>query len=498
MPEHVRERYEQIGRRRIILLLWVGVLLLTVAIGAAVITLSAITRDTEAVQNTLERQGAIDRLATFNEQIAAGRRGFLLQPDPTFAKVVREASSDYEAEQADLKEKIKSPEQRQRLDRVSRLNAERTIIIDSMFADPQAAFAEARERDFSQDRSVLITQEIRSISEQMSDIEEGELSLRNQAQLQSLIRFYLVGGLAIVLLLGTMLSAVMIVMRYNRELNAAQVGLRQANLGLEEAVQRRTGELVRANHEIQRFAYIVSHDLRSPLVNVLGFTAELDEARKAIHAHLSAVYEARPELRDEQAWLAVDEDLPEALGFIRTSTEKMDRLINSILELSRQGRRNLAPQQLDMDEVVTSVVASLHQRVENAGAQITVADLPDVESDRMAVEQILQNLIENAIKYLNPQRRGEIVIEGERSGPMVHIDVVDNGRGIAPDDHERIFDLFRRAGPQDQQGEGIGLANVRALAYRLGGNVTVQSQLDEGSRFRLSLPRKFVAQEALT
>ena len=73
--------------------------------------------------------------------------------------------------------------------------------------------------------------------------------------------------------------------------------------------------------------------------------------------------------------------------------------------------------------------------------------------------------------------------------------MVDNGRGIAPVDHERIFDLFRRAGTQDQAGEGIGLANVRALAYRLGGTVSVESQLDEGARFTLSLPETFSAAE---
>ena len=123
--------------------------------------------------------------------------------------------------------------------------------------------------------------------------------------------------------------------------------------------------------------------------------------------------------------------------------------------------------------------------------------IPDLESDRIAVEQILQNLIENAIKYLKPGRPGEIVVEGSKAVGTVRIDVIDNGRGIAAEDQERIFELFRRAGTQDQEGEGLGLANVRALAYRLGGTIEVESELDQGSRFRLSLPANFVAQEAL-
>ena len=260
----------------------------------------------------------------------------------------------------------------------------------------------------------------------------------------------------------------------------------------EAAVARRTVELRRANQEIQRFAYIVSHDLRSPLVNVLGFTAELDAARKVIREFLEKTFERHPALKDESAWLAVDEDVPEALGFIRTSTEKMDRLINSILELSRQGRRPLKPEPLDLTEVTENVVATLHQRAQDAGATITVDEgMPTLDSDRIAVEQMLSNLIENAIKYLSPNRPGEIAIGGRRNGPMIEIDVTDNGRGISPADHRRIFELFRRSGAQDRPGEGIGLANVRALAYRLGGTVDVKSELDAGSRFRLSLPAKF-------
>lgn len=498
MPDTVRQRYEKFGRRRVLALLGVGLTLLVIAISAAIITLGSISENTDAVEGTLQRQAAVDSLAKYNEQIAAGRRGFLLQPDPEFARVVREASTDFETEQARLEDTLTSREQLDRLEEIRSLNAERTVIIDAMFADPDTAFAEARRLDFNADSGVLITQDIRQVVEEMSAFESDDLERRNRAQLDSLIQFYVVGGIAFLLLLGVLVTAVSVVLRYNRELAAAQTSLHEANRGLEAAVQRRTAELVRANEEIQRFAYIVSHDLRSPLVNVLGFTSELDEARKTIRSHLETLYEEQPQLRDEEAWLAVDEDLPEALGFIRTSTEKMDRLINSILELSRQGRRKLQPEQLNMEELTGNIVASLYQRAEDAGASVTVKSIPDLESDRIAVEQILQNLVENAIKYQSPDRAGEIIIEGSKAVGTVRIDVIDNGRGIAPEDHERIFDLFRRAGTQDQQGEGLGLANVRALAYRLGGTIEVESELDQGSRFRLSLPAKFVAQEAVT
>ena len=140
MPDKVRQRYEKIGRRRVLALLGVGLTLLIIAITAAIITMASISTDTEAVERTLQRQAIIDSLATSNEQIAAGRRGFLLQPDPAFTRTVREASSDFEAEQARLSDLLGSQAQQDRLEEISSLNGDRTVIIDAMFANPTKAF----------------------------------------------------------------------------------------------------------------------------------------------------------------------------------------------------------------------------------------------------------------------------------------------------------------------------------------------------------------------
>ncbi|MEL0251039.1 MAG: ATP-binding protein, partial [Novosphingobium sp.] len=132
-------------------------------------------------------------------------------------------------------------------------------------------------------------------------------------------------------------------------------------------------------------------------------------------------------------------------------------------------------------------------RIDETGTTIEIGALPRIETDRLAVEQILSNLIENALKYLQPGRPGVIRIDGNVSHGRANINVRDNGRGIDARDHERIFDLFRRSGTQDQPGEGIGLAHVRALAYRLGGLIEVTSETGVGSTFTLSLPLKFQA-----
>jgi signal transduction histidine kinase len=169
----------------------------------------------------------------------------------------------------------------------------------------------------------------------------------------------------------------------------------------------------------------------------------------------------------------------------------MDRLINAILKLSREGRRVIVPEPLDLGSMVDTIGASLTQRLDHRGATLAIEHpLPAIVSDRLAIEQILSNLIENAVKYLSPDRAGQIVVRGQRDGQRVMIEVEDNGRGIAASDHQRVFDLFRRSGNQDQPGEGIGLAHVRALAYRLGGVIEMASELGRGTTFRLNLPAK--------
>src|SRR5206468_4477585 len=133
-----------------------------------------------------------------------------------------------------------------------------------------------------------------------------------------------------------------------------------------------------------------------------------------------------------------------------------------------------------------------HQASE-ANAQIRLGALPNIVSDRLALEQIFSNLIDNALKYLKPGVPGEITIRGRTKLGFVIFEISDNGRGIDPKDHQRIFELFRRAGPQDKQGQGIGLAHVRALVRRLGGTISVVSELDSGTTFTITLPATWSA-----
>lgn len=241
-------------------------------------------------------------------------------------------------------------------------------------------------------------------------------------------------------------------------------------------------ELRESNEEIQRYAYIVSHDLRAPLVNVMGFTSELEAVRQ----------ELTTLLRDHPQGARIDEDITEALSFIQAAIVKMERLIAAILKLSREGRRQFAPEAIAMTPLIRGIADAQRHQADRKGATVRVAaDLPAIIADRLAIEQIFGNLIDNALKYLDPARPGRVeVTAAPAPGDRIRFAVSDNGRGIAPQDHGRIFELFRRSGAQDQPGEGIGLASVKTLVRALGGRIEVSSQPGTGTTFVVTLPRE--------
>jgi len=330
------------------------------------------------------------------------------------------------------------------------------------------------------------------IRETLAGIEDRSLA-RLEARRQGLdaaaTALLLGATAAFTLIVLVAIGSVVLAFRYARDLEQARAALEAANAGLEERVTERTAALEAANEEVQRFAYIVSHDLRAPLVNVMGFTAELESAVASLKEMLATIEASAPELVTAAAKEAAEMDIPEAIGFIRSSTERMDRLINAILRLSREGRRSLVPERLRMDELIGNIAATVHHQLEEAGAEIRIEGrLPELVTDRIAAEQIFGNLIDNAVKYLDPDRPGRILVRGWTTSRHAIFEVEDNGRGIDPRDHTRIFELFRRSGVQDRPGEGIGLAHVRALARRLGGDVTVDSTPGRGSVFRVTLP----------
>lgn len=270
---------------------------------------------------------------------------------------------------------------------------------------------------------------------------------------------------------------------------------REAALQLE----RRNEELSRANHDLRQknqenemFVYSVSHDLRSPLVNLLGFSKELNLSRTDLGAILQ-----RPmaDAERQRAQQLLDRDMAESIRFIQTAVTRLSAIIDSLLRLSRAGRVEYRPQVVELQPVIQRIVEAMRATITEKGAEVTIRPLPSIWGDSTAIDQIFANLVGNAVNYLDPQRPGKIEI-GFREEPhpaaegFQVIYVRDNGLGIAEDYLPKVFAIFQRLHAAYAPGEGIGLALVRRMVERHGGRIWVESQPGVGSTFFVALPER--------
>lgn len=440
--------------------------------------------------------GTVDRLAgrvlTALLDAETAQRGFLLSDDERYLDPYTDAGKRFATQMPALKTQIGRLPQLGAfpIDRLEAVGREKLAGLDETI---RLARAGERARavaivldDHGRELMDEARQIVNDIQSRATEFRQGRIAeMRASADILALLT--LLGVVAVIALAAL---ALVTVAHHTRELAAAHAALAEANADLEERVRERTEGLTRANDEVQRYAYIVSHDLRAPLVNIMGFTSELDAATRLFGDYLKRPDLNRDDPAVQQLVAAVEADIPEALGFIRSSMTRMDGLINEILKLSRLGRTTLTAEPLDMTALVEACVADIQHRLDEAGAAVVLdGPLPDVISDRTALQQVFTNLLDNAVKYLDADRPGRIRVSGRRMGPVALIEVADNGRGIAAEDHERVFELFRRSGRQDRPGEGIGLAHVRTLVRRLGGDITVESDGETGSTFRVVVAR---------
>lgn len=479
--------------RAIVGLLSLAILLLLVINIATFVMVQRIADYSREAERSQQVQLAARELLLLMVDAETGQRGFLLTGRPEFLAIHDEARARLPAagerliEMADLREEI------ERVEVLRELKRERLMIMDQTIDLARAGRIGEAVQILRRGEGKALMDAMRAEAAAIDAIEERRVQRRHNAQRAATWAAIGVNAVSAIVIVALALISLTLVRRYLTELTAARDSVALLNRNLESTVTERTADLTRANEEIQRFAYIVSHDLRAPLVNVMGYTSELEQAGKAVQAHIDRSRSDQPDQIEQDAVLAVTEDVPEAIGFIRASTAKMDRLINAILKLSREGRRALVIEPIDMTAMVRLISDSVHHQTEEAAAEIVVGELPALESDRLSMEQIFGNLVDNAVKYLDASRPGRIEIAGrETPEGWMEYEVRDNGRGIPQRDHERIFELFRRSGRQDRPGEGLGLAFVRNSVRRLGGSIEIESDLGTGSTFRLKFPKHLI------
>lgn len=422
----------------------------------------------------------------------SSQRGFLLTQDEAYLDPFRSAREEMTSKLAGAEEQMKKLD----IGTAPVAMAALRNAMDQKFSELEQTIALARQGrtidaitivrgNLGRDLMIQARDIVSAQRAALAEIRTDKIALARRSA-ERLALLTMLGVMAVVIL---SLLAFAQIASHNKELHLAHERLAAANDALEQRVRERTRDLQTANDEIQRYAYIVGHDLRAPLVNIIGFTRELDTAAAAITPLFGLPELQRDDPAIAKARHAIDEDIPEALKFIHASATRMDGLINAILNVSRLGRMPLQPQSIDLEALTATCIASLQHSLNEAGASISIAGrLPPFIGDARAMEQVMTNLLDNAVKYLSRERAGRVIVRGSRIGSQVRIEIEDNGRGVPPSDHERIFDLFRRSGKQDRPGEGIGLAHVRRLVRRMGGDIKVKSDGMTGSVFLITLP----------
>jgi PAS domain S-box-containing protein len=254
----------------------------------------------------------------------------------------------------------------------------------------------------------------------------------------------------------------------------------------EQEQERLMHELEKSRKELQRITYVASHDLRSPLVNIQGFSEELAKGL----SKMSDILE-RDDVPSEVRSLfsqVIAEDVTEALHYIQSSIEKMDSLIKGLLQISRFGTAVLNLSNVDVNLLMRKIRDTFEYRLKEDNISLTVEELPSSRADENQIDQVFSNLLDNAIKYQDKNRKGEIVISGWSENNSSIYSFRDNGIGISRNLHERIFEIFQRIDKVSVPGEGLGLTAVKRIVDRHGGKIWVESETGEGSIFFVSLP----------
>jgi signal transduction histidine kinase len=245
--------------------------------------------------------------------------------------------------------------------------------------------------------------------------------------------------------------------------------------------------LARKNEELESLLYAASHDLRSPLVNIEGFSQQLEKACRELKALLANDSVPEPIRGSAMALLATP--VTRSLHYIHSGVGAMNRLLSGLLQLSRLGRHALRIECLDVGEITRRNLDAVRFEIQQAAANVTAEVLPACRGDAGLVSQVLGNYLDNALKYRDPSRSLTLVISGElRNGEAVYC-VADTGIGIAPEHWGKIWELFHRLHPERAvPGDGLGLTIVRSALRRMSGRAWVESTPGQGSRFYFALP----------
>jgi signal transduction histidine kinase len=254
---------------------------------------------------------------------------------------------------------------------------------------------------------------------------------------------------------------------------------------LENLVKERTQELLDKNKELEQIVYITSHDLRSPLVNVEGYNNIIGNATGKVISVLESG-EVSAEIKNKISAI-VKEDIVNSEKYISSSVSKMNALINGLLQLSRLGKIEIKKERLDMNDIIDDITSEMKYQLQQGGIKLDVSELPSCVGDRTQINQLFSNLLDNSIKFLDPKRQGIINISGNTHNNQSVYRIEDNGIGVSPEHHGKIFEIFHKLSLH-MDGKGMGLSIVQIILNRHKGKILVESEKGKGSKFFIYLP----------
>ncbi len=247
-------------------------------------------------------------------------------------------------------------------------------------------------------------------------------------------------------------------------------------------------EIFAKNEELENYLYIASHDLRSPLVNIQGFSRRLQKHADSIKTIITDS-SISPGIKSDLDHI-IDEDIPKSLKFIFASVTKMDTLLAGLLHLSRTGRTLMSIKKIDTSQLLHTIIGNYNFQLTELNAIVNISDLPPCYGDENLLNQLFSNIIGNAIKYRDKSRQLIIEITAGIEYRRVVYSMRDNGSGIDQRHLEKIWDIFYKVdSSQPDTGDGLGLSIVKRIAEKHNGRVRVESEPGKGSTFFVELQR---------